>query len=233
MTLDLFVLADIRRLGLTRLVHFTPRRALGEILIVGEIRSRSALEAEPSGTFSPTDGNRYDGHRDKTCCSIEYPNAFYFNTAKTRPDHQNYEGWVCLLLDPELAARPGVLFSPLNAATKRGALLQPGAEGLRACFAPTVGKSTRGPRHLPSAPTDLQAEVLVPGSISVSDIRGIVVGSDAEAVKLRTRLNMIGVDGPAPWIVAPQFFEAKPLTAAIRSGRRVPEQHWMPQGSAT
>jgi len=31
-----------------------------------------------------TDLDRLDGHRDKVCCTIEYPNAYYWNKAKDK-----------------------------------------------------------------------------------------------------------------------------------------------------
>jgi len=141
----------------------------------------------------------------------------------------NYPDWVCLLLDIQLAERPGTLFSTCNAAKGSGAYLKPGGEAVLACFAPTVLEWFRGKRHHPQAPTDLQAEVLVPGPIELSHLYGIVVPSAEAAANDYGRLGMLGVNRDGlRWIIAPVFFDRDLLSSRLRLGGPIKEQDWAP-----
>ena len=219
--------ADAR--GVSRLVHFTPGRTFTTILRDGHIRSRRDVDTRSPEDSAPTDQRRLDGHPDKICCSVEYPNAFYFTTVVNRAEHRNFLGWVCLLLDREPMTRRGVLFSPVNAAKGRGCRLRPGRAGLAACYDTNVDGWRRAPEHLRSAPTDVQAEVLVPGPIAVSLVRGVVVDTPEAAENLIVTARMLGLADRAtrfPWFVAPDMFDGRRLSAAIRRGDRVGEEPW-------
>jgi hypothetical protein len=107
--------------------------------------------------YRATDLQRLDSYPDKVCCSLQYPNGFYFEKARLRPGTVNYPDRVCLLLDKTVAAMEGTLFCPRNAAAAASCAI-PGAVGLNACYAPSVvgqGGVTRcrGPRPAAVLPT--------------------------------------------------------------------------------
>lgn len=210
----------------TRVTHFTSARNLAHILRDdGGIRGTKSLKEDDRRLFNPTDLARLDGYTDHVCCSIEYPNAWYFR--KVRKDEVLFPDWVVLLLDVELLHQPNVLFSPRNAAAERGAWLKPGPDAFEALYAPRVlgsgGRTyTRGASHLPPVPTDQQAEVLIPAPISHSAIRAVAVRDLEHAATETARLEQLSVRVP-PLVVAPTFFDADALDVAIRTGVRPPE----------
>lgn len=219
-----------RRAGFARLAHFTPSRNLDDIIRDEMIRSSKDLADNAPESFSPTDRERFDGHPDKLCCSFEFPNGYYLAEARKKPEYTNHPDWVCLLLDPELVFREGTLFSPCNAARGSGAYLASGGEALMACFSPTSGEWARGEQHHPRAPTDLQAEVLIPAPVELSHLRAIVVPSDDNARLEHGRLRLLGLDPSRyPWMVAPLFFARDGLSTAIRYGREIEERAWTPE----
>ena len=71
------------RWGITRLCHFTPARNLAHIASDsrGLLASRH-LQGDETSIFNPTDKARLDGYTDHVCCSIQYPNAWYFRRAR-------------------------------------------------------------------------------------------------------------------------------------------------------
>ena len=152
------------RRGITRLCHFTPSRNLGHIAanLQGVLAARHLAEDEKA-VFNPTDLRRLDGLPDHVSCSIQYPNAWYFRTA--RGQEQLFRDWVVLLVDSHYLWRTGTKFCPRNAAAEHGRLIEEGAAAFEALFADTVeGVNTygRGPDHPAFLPTDEQAEVLIP-----------------------------------------------------------------------
>lgn len=137
---------------------------------------------KPSADLPPNlvnDSNRFDGHRGHVCCSITYPNVYLLNQFAK----DDLDAWCVLLLKRELLGEPGVRFCPVNAATANGEYVQDGYLGLKALFAEEVRVGNRPPKRAPrqprSVPTDNQAEVLVPGQVSLAFVFEIVVASDA------------------------------------------------------
>lgn len=216
MILDEDVVARIASLGIARVTHFTSSRNLPRILGDGEIMSTRRLEARGSA-FERTDPLRIDGRTDHICCNIEYPNFYYFALASGRENAVNYSDWSLLLLDPQIAAKQGTLFAPGNAAKNSGSDLRPGVDGLDRLYAASVYGRPRSRTHRPSSPTDVQAEVLIPKSIAVSDVSGIVVSGDASLARERGRLNQVGRDPDLfSWHVAPGLFRRDAVLSAIR-----------------
>lgn len=216
MTIDEAVAARITQLGIARVTHFTSSRNLPRILGDGEIMSTSRLEVRGSA-FERTDPLRIDGRTDHICCNIEYPNFYYFNRASGRENAVNYSDWSLLLLDPLVAGREGTLFAPGNAAKNSGNDLRPGVDGLDRLYADSVYGRTRSALHWPSSPTDAQAEVLIPESIAVSDVTGIVVPDNGSLLRERGRLRHLGHDPDLfSWHVAPGAFRRDPVLSAIR-----------------
>lgn len=220
-------LADV---GVSRVAHFTPSKNLFHIVQDGQIRSSKDLADLAPDYFDPTDLERFDRHPDKTCVSFTYPNGYYLAKARNKKQFARFPDWVCLMINPQVLTRPGVLFSPCNAATANGAHAGSGAAALRSCFDNTsVTGWPRGSKHHPQAATDLQAEALVPGPIPLSDVMAIVVPSVEAAGNDYARLDIGGFE-PARfnWILSPVMFNRDSLSNSIRNGRTIGESVWIP-----
>lgn len=217
---------------LARLTHFTPSINLPSIFEDGQLRSVKELGEDVRACYRSTDLERLDGYPDKICCSLQYPNGFYFHIARGKPATINYPDWVCLLLDKTVAAAVGTRFCPRNAAAGESIA---GAAGLNACYAPNVlGQGgrirSRGDRHDPGSPTDVQAEVLVNAPLPVSAIHAIVFPTEAAAQEEYGRLDRFGLLPPAGirWLVSPGMFDKWAIAAAVLSSRYFPEAEWSP-----
>jgi len=216
----------------SRLCHFTPSRNLPHIFRDGEVRATKDLAEDVRAVYTPTDLARLDGHREKICCTIEYPNAYYWAKAKVVGEARLFPDWAVLLIDPDVALRPGTLFCTGNASRLYGSTARSGSEGLLAAYAPVVVGSggrtfTRGALHLSPCPTDLQAEVLAPGPISLDLLQAIVVDTVEQAETEVARLNQLSLSiGSVRWVVAPTFFQPFDLTRAIQGGRPPDEKEW-------
>jgi hypothetical protein len=228
------VAAALAALPLARLTHFTPALNLPNILTDHQLRSAKALREDVRACYRPTDLLRLDGHPDKVCCSLQYPNGFYFEIARRNADVINYPDWVCLLLDKTVAATEGTLFCNRNAAASTRDLAS-GVAGLRACYAASVhgqgGQTrTRGPQHDPGSPTDVQAEVLVTAPVPLSAVHAIVFPTDAAALEEYGRLDRLGALPPEGmrWVLSPGMFQKWTITEAVRSSRYFPETSWTP-----
>lgn len=233
------VAAVLAALPLARLTHFTPALNLPSIFADGQLRSVKDLSEDVRACYRATDLQRLDSYPDKVCCSLQYPNGFYFDIARRKPEVVNYPDWVCLLLDKTVAAAEGTLFCPRNAAAAADSAV-PGAAGLNACYAPSVrgqgGQTrTRGPRHDPGSPTDIQAEVLVTAPVPLSAIYAIVFPAEAAAVEEYGRLDRFGKLPPdgMQWMISPGMFDKWVITAAVQSSRHFPDIIWSPSASPT
>lgn len=209
--------AEAARRGITRLCHFTPSRNLSHIAAdkEGVLASRHLRENE-KGIFNPTDVNRMDGYPDHVCCSVQYPNAWYFRTARSR-EHL-FLDWVVLFIKPDYLWRSGTKFSPRNAAAESGELVREGYEAFLALFAGRVGNFSRGPDHPDFLPTDEQAEVLIPDRIRRQDIIAVAVCDDAQARREDSRLGLFGLK-LAPFVIVGEFYDPRRLSRLLRSGR--------------
>ncbi|MBY8882721.1 DarT ssDNA thymidine ADP-ribosyltransferase family protein [Actinacidiphila acidipaludis] len=211
--------------GITRLCHFTKAVGLGHILATGELRGAAVLRESAEG-FRPTDELRLDGYLNHINCSIEYPNAWYLDRARAK--EQYFMEWVVLALDPRLLDLPGTGFCPYNAARGGGAGVAKGLAAFEAMFAPEVTGNfvrRRALAHPAWAPTDDQAEVLVPGPVSATAITAVIVESKEQAELERYRLTELlgsGAFSP-PMVVAPELFDKRQLSTLVRAGRRPAE----------
>ena len=219
------------RREITRLCHFTPSRNLGHIAEDprGILASRH-LEEDEKAVFNPTDSERLDGFPGHICCSIQYPNAWYFRIARSQ--ERLFKDWVVLLIAPHYLWNTGTKFCPRNAAAEHGRLVGDGADAFEGLFAETVeGRRTfrRGPRHLTSLPTDEQAEVLIPDRVERRDVIGIAVRDEAQAKRELVRLELLGRRSPS-LVIAPDFFEPERLSGLLRAGR-IPVEREHPTGA--
>ena len=153
--MTLSVAEALERVRVTRIVHFTPAKNLWGIFTDEMIRTSEDLAAN-ADSYCVTDHERLDRRRTHTCCSFEYPNAYYQRKARSKSPLINYPDWVCLILNRELVKRPGTLFAPCNAAKNSGAFLAEGGQAVRDCWANHRYRiSTRGGLHTnpPCRPT--------------------------------------------------------------------------------
>lgn len=220
------------RRGITRLCHFTPSRNLAHIASDsrGILASRH-LQDDEAAVFNPTDKERLDGYEGHVCCSIQYPNAWYFR--KARKDERLFPDWVVLLINAQHLWRAGTEFCPRNAAAGHGKFVRSGVAAFEALFANTVeGKGTyrRGPQHPDFLPTDEQAEVLIPDRIGRDDINGVVVQDEKQAALEASRLDLAGLTVPR-FVIVPEFFNPYALSGSLRSGR-LPVEHEYHRGGA-
>jgi len=218
---------DVEQRGITRLCHFTPSRNLCHILTGGiGILSTRNLQEHERALFTQTDLIRLDNHEGYICCSIEYPNVWYFDKAKLKDNI--FKDWVVLFIDPKYIWKSGTLFCPRNAASNSGRNIVKGEQGFKSLFDNKItsnqGIRSRSPSHLPCCPTDNQAEVLIPDQISISDILSIAVPSKEQAVNEIVRLQLQGIrEDNYKFVVAPHLFEKYELRDLIFSGKRPDE----------
>lgn len=222
---------EVVRRQITRLCHFTPSRNLIHIAS-GEVGllATDKLEKSERHVFNPTDLQRLDGHKGFISCSVEYPNAWYFDVARAKDTL--FKDWVVLFINPRYLWTEGTRFCCRNAAAGRGSEVSEGAEAFMAMFAEQVigagGISFRRTSTRPaSCPTDDQAEVLVPDRIAIEDIIAIAVSNATQAKNeaarfkhakvLRTKYNLL---------MAPDLFDKRRLSAMIREGKRPIETPW-------
>ncbi len=215
------VLDIIKKRGVTRLCHFTKVNKMLHILSDSDgIKSNVFIE---EGIIEKNDKNRFDGHEDYISTSIQYPNIWYLN--KVKDLDPLFKKWVILCIDPSIIEDSRTLYCETNAATKRGALLTKGSEGLNKMFSTKTNGNRvmyRKPRMLTCCPTDDQAEVMIYGNIPRDKIIGIIVKSDKEAKDLLFMLELSNINIQIPIIIAPDVFDKK-FSDQIREGIRPSE----------
>lgn len=213
--------------GITRLCHFTPSRNLVHIATDPQgVLASQHLQDDDKAVFNPTDAHRFDGFPDHVCCSIEYPNAWYFR--KARGQDRVFNDWVVLFIKPHHLWAPGTRFCQRNAAANSGRNAREGAEAFDGMFAPSVigaydRSYTRSSSHPDFLPTDEQAEVLIPDRVAREDLLGIGVADESQAKREIARLETLNVQLPRV-LVAPDLFRAEWLSQTLRSGSRPTEQ---------
>ena len=209
--------------GITRLCHFTQSRNLAHILgdSKGILSTQSLQEADLP--HNPTDPNRWDGCKDLICCSIQFPNVYYF--AEVRDKDRLFKDWVVLIIKPKYLWVPGTKFCPTNAAKKSGFYIGEGVESFLSLFDTTSPEFSyhRTERHLLCAPTNIQAEVLVPDPIHLDDITAIAVADEYQARRESCRVSLQGLSIDKDILVAPHFYQRQRLRRVIQRGDRATE----------
>lgn len=209
--------------GISRLCHFTQSRNLAHIFGDGlGICSAYELKKEKL-PYNETDEARYDLHPELICCSIEFPNVFYFATSRKRV--QLFEDWAILLIDPKYIYHKDTLYCPCNAAKGKGAHLCSGVDGFESLYAlhPNGSKFPRSAKRMEAAPTDVQAEVLVEGPIALEDIIGVVFKDEEQAQRELLRLRLMQAKLPARCkvYISQDFYDNENLDTKIRNNRSV------------
>lgn len=224
--------AEVERRGITRLCHFTPSRNLGQILsgTFGVLATRN-LEKDERHIFAPTDLQRLDRHKDHISCSIEYPNAWYFDKARAR--EILFRDWVILFIDPKYLWKDGTRFCARNAAASFGREVRSGHLAFEGLFASRVtgayGKDyVRTARTPDFCPTDEQAEVLIPDMISLEDILGLAVYSVEQARNEIVRLLYLQIPEARVRelriVIAPDLYDKHKLSRLLKLGQRPEEK---------
>lgn len=223
------------RRGITRLCHFTPSRNLVHIVSNDSagILATSNLKKNERNVFNATDLKRLDKHEGYISCSIEYPNTWYFDIARSKDEL--FKDWVVLFIDPKYLWIADTRFCPFNAAAGNGGYVSKGMPAFLAMFSKRIitarGRSfTRSGEHLLCCPTDDQAEVLIPDQISLSDILGIAVSNEPQAKRENLRLQQAGGSKvKLNFVIAPELFDKRALSILIRLGKRPEEKPWSPR----
>jgi hypothetical protein len=224
---------NAQKRGITRLCHFTPSRNLVHIATDSNgLLAAARLEDDEKAVFNATDRTRLDGFPDHVCCSIQYPNAWYFR--KARDNESLFADWVVLLLKPHHLWAPGTKFCPRNAAASYGSGVAEGEHAFESMFAPSVTGAynkayTRSTAHPIWLPTDEQAEVLIPDRVAREDVLGVAVADASQAKREHARLTQLFVEVP-PIVIAPDFFQPSRLSEKLRSGRVPVETLFQPGG---
>ena len=116
---------EVQKRGIERLCHFTPSRNLVHIIEDPRgILSSQHLTLDENKVFNPTDSNRMDGYSNHVCCSIQYPNAWYFKSARARDSL--FKDWVVLMINAHYLWVIGTKFSQGNASFQGGRFVEHG-----------------------------------------------------------------------------------------------------------
>lgn len=213
---------DVLRRDIRRLCHFTSSANLLHVLQSRLLKDRATLDREENVVVNPTDEMRLDGHREAICCSVEYPNTYYMDIAIKK--QILFEGWVILLLKPDLLWSPDALFCEKNAAAGNGALIKSGELGYNAMFPASAMGYPRKATQLLCSPTDLQAEVLIPGPVPLSQVVGMIMRSEEQVQTELVRWETVGIERPdVPIYISPTLYSKTELRNHIWQGRRPDE----------
>jgi len=222
---------EAARRGISRLCHFTPSRNLGQILSGNSgVLSTSKLRVDERHIFAPTDLERLDGHTGHISCSIEYPNAWYFDRARSR--ETLFRDWAIVFITPKYLWKDGTRFCPRNAAASYGREVGSGELAFSRLFASEI-LGARGRRYSRSSftpdycVTDEQAEVLIADEIALDDLLGFAVPSPEQAKNEVVRLKLLSIPEKRiqelKVVVAPDLFDKYRLSASLKQGKRPDE----------
>lgn len=220
--------SEVDRRRISRLCHFTPSRNLIHIASgqVGVLPTAKLEEPERT-LFTATDLQRFDKHKDYVCCSIEYPNTWYFAKAKDRDPL--FKEWCILFIHPRYLWKGGTRFCQRNASAAQGRAVSEGADAFLSMFAAEVSGArdktySRQLKRELCCPTDEQAEVLVPGGIELADILSIAVVSESQAKSQILQFRLAGVPNDKfKFVIAPHLFDKTGLSKLIQEGKRPKE----------
>jgi DNA-directed RNA polymerase subunit RPC12/RpoP len=225
--------------GISRIVHFTSFPSLVAILKTGQLMSRLEMDryrmTHPDDVicqnFHSNDEGRWDKRLECINMSIERINTRLLWTMQQRQENVGRDPWCILEVDPTCIEKAGVLFTVANAASRYVRLhgTASGIDGLAAMFADTIvsGKQTethetetytvtrsyKSPRN---RPTDPQAEVLVPGALSIEMLDGIVFKSVSDRDYAKSKLMKdFPILREIPLKVCASDFDDKPKSRRI------------------
>lgn len=209
----------------SRLCHFTKLQNLTHILATenGIIASDSIRQ----DTKNVNDDARYDGESDHVCCTIEYPNSWFLNSAIKNNTDKVFRDWVVLCIDLKILLVRRAKFCECNAGKERGKFIQSDFEKIDRIFADRV-PSFAHPRTsgmLPCCPTNGQAEILIKDSIPRQYITRIIVGNCDVAGRVYSMQKFYGISN-IPIYIAPDVLSPS-WRRLIQQGKRPQEQQYI------
>jgi hypothetical protein len=214
-----------RELGVTRLCHFAPFKNVHHILASGAILSSARVKQEYPERYNPTDELRLDKLETHVCATVEYPNVWYLE--KVEANNDVWIDSIVFLIAPDVLDHTGAAFCVRNAASR--APVTEGRAGFDAMYAQQVqgkGLWTRERGHPRWLPTDLQAEVLIPGAVPLSAVLGAVVKDVSAARRFMTQVRLSRQSLGMPRIVSEGFFDREVLRRLRTGGRRPLEERF-------
>ncbi|QUL53394.1 DUF4433 domain-containing protein [Paenibacillus tritici] len=222
----------IQQKGITRLCHFTKSKSFLHIMSneIG-IRANKFFDNEEE-LLNKNDEFRFDGREDFVCCSIEYPNSWFLRKLIERDQDKFFREWVILFINPNLILDETTHFCQVNAAKHNGGLIEKDLAGFSKLFAQNSShfKFPRNSRMLSCCPTDGQAEVLIYKNIRRSDIIGVAVPNEKQAMEEKARIKIERESWDIPIIVAPGLFTNQWSNMA-RQGVRIQEMPYESEGN--
>lgn len=212
--------------GITRLCHFTKIKSFVHILSSPDgILATNFIKTDVK---EQNDLDRRDGNLDYVCCSIEYPNSWYWEKVKSRDGDAVFRDWIILCIDLEIVKHKKIKFCPCNAAFGNGSYIEENISVFDELFNSVLSLSgrsrTRTAKMLTCCPTDDQAEVLVYSNIPLRYIKGIVVGSESVADNVNAILKTCNKE--LDIFIAPDVCNTN-WSSFVRNGMRPTEKKFV------
>lgn len=209
----------------TRLCHFTKFQSLTHILASNDgIVSSQSIRQDIKNVI---DYERYDGELDFVCCSVQYPNSWYFNSAKRNNMDRVFRDWVVIYINPTILKIKKAKFCPCNASKQCGAYIEDDMSKLELIFSKklTTFQYARTQNMLCSCPTDGQAEILIENNIPLENISAIAVATKEMAGRVYALLKIYKLENIDIYI-APDVFSTN-WSQLIRRGIKPKEEKYI------
>ena len=200
--------------GVNRLCHFTKIGSLTHIL--SDQRGILASSYLNDKSFL-NDELRLDNNKDYVCCSIQYPNWWYYNNVEKNNHNDVFNNWAVLFIDLSVLDIKDCKYCACNAAKRYGYYIFDDEKRIDELYAQTsISGQTRWSTMLSCCPTDDQAEIQIKNNIPISLITGIAVGNDTSAQIVFSILKTYNIS--IPIIMCPEIFCVK-CSKTIRQGQ--------------
>lgn len=174
--------------GVTRLCHFTKFQNLTHIITSEDgILASGAIRQD---TKHVNDTARYDGELNCVCCSVQYPNSWFLNTAIQKNTDKIFDDWIVMYINLDVLNYRNAKFCPCNASKSKGAYINSNIENIASIFEPVVSGFSRTSEMLSCCPTNGQAEILIENDIPRKYIDGIAVGNENIAARVYAMLKI-------------------------------------------
>ena len=210
------VLALAAEREITEVLHFTTNRGLVGILHSGAVLPRDELEVESYieniRTLNCEDRLKDNDWTHYVNMSISRVNDSMFGTSQKWHESDGV-WWVVLAFDVRVLATRGVVFTTTNNIYHGAVRRATGVLGLEDMFSETVPWGYYGSRKYrnKSTPknhtTDVQAEVLHPGRVSIDLLSGIYVAEEDNIDQTYGIMSTLPAPLQVPVICKPEIFQ--------------------------
>jgi hypothetical protein len=180
--------------GVTRLCHFTKVNSL--IHILSNENGILATDYINADVKNQNDKQRLYNATDYVCCSLQYPNSWYWDKAKKRDIDQIFKKWVVLAIDLSVVRERKFKFCPVNAAKGNGNCIRNDVVNIADVYASSVNNRQRSLNMLDCCPTDDQAEILIHKMIPLRFLNRIIVGDKSSANHVFAITKTVGISTP-------------------------------------